>query len=135
MSQLTIEASLSSIAASLATIAQHLSTASPAAAAAGAPTQKASTGATEKPAKAPKVETPAEPVAEPVAEPAAAASDFDVKALQTKCMSLSAKSGAQALLEQFQKVGAGKWSEVKAEDYPTLDKNIDEALAAADAMG
>lgn len=133
MSQLTIEASLSSIASSLATIAQHLSTSSPAAAAAGAPTQKASTAATEKPAKAPKVETPAEPAAEPVVEPAT--SDFDVKALQTKCMSLSAKSGAPALLEQFQKVGAGKWSEVKAEDYPTLDKNIDEALAAADAMG
>lgn len=128
MSQLSIEASLSSIAASLALIAQHLSTASPAAAAAAEPTPKASTASTTRAAKAADkapVEQPEEP----------AGDTFDVKALQAKCMSLSAKLGAQALLEQFQKVDAGKWSEVKAENYPTLEQNIDDALAAADAMG
>ena len=53
-----------------------------------------------------------------------AAFDGDVGKLQAKCMALSGRDGAAKLLEQFQALGAGKWSEVKPEQYPQLWANL-----------
>lgn len=52
--------------------------------------------------------------------PVGSAYEGDVAKLQAKCMALAARDGQPALKEQFDKLGASKWSEVPAEKYAEL---------------
>ena len=52
-------------------------------------------------------------------------SEEQVKVLQSKCMALSQRDGPSALKAEFEKVGAGKWSEVSEDKRPVLLANLE----------